>query len=56
MASVSNHKNTVDGVGVSLHVTWAVFNYRWHHDIVKLFYLFLWGGTLSYVSIGTVSL
>ena len=32
------------------------FNCRWHQDIVKLFYLFLWGGTLSYVGIGTVLL
>ena len=24
MASAPNHENTVDGVGVSLHVAWAV--------------------------------
>ena len=56
MASASNHENTVDGVGGLVACRLGCFNYRWHHDIVKLFYLFLWGGTLSYVGIGTVSL
>ena len=41
---------------VKLSKEMGCFKYRWHHDIVKLFYLFLWGGTLSYVGIGTVSL
>ena len=54
--SAPYYVDTADGVRVSLHVALGCFNYRWHHDIVKLFYLFLWGGTLSYVALGTVSL
>ena len=43
MASALHYVNIADGMGVLLHVAWAVLtNYMWHHDIMKLFYLFLW--------------